>query len=269
MAAERIDSGDPLALIALTREVSSSLADGELTHLVREPIDLERARAQHRAYEQALAALGCRVQRLPARPESPDGVFVEDTAVVVDELAVITRPGAASRRSETESMADALASYRSLAVIEAPGTLDGGDVLRLGREVFVGRSSRSNDAGVASLRRALAPFGYSVSSVRMGNCLHLKSAVTEVAPGTLLVNPAWVEPSVFGARQFIEVDPEEAFAANGLRVADAVFLASAFPRTRRRVEDRGIRVVSVELSELAKAEGAVTCCSVVFRAELT
>jgi dimethylargininase len=255
-----------LPLIALTREVSSTLGGCELTHLAREPIDIERARAQHGAYEHALRRLGCKVERLSPKPRLPDAVFVEDTAVVVEEVAIVTRPGAASRRPETESMAEALQRYRKLAVVQAPGTLDGGDVLRLGRRVFVGRSSRSNAAGVASLRRALEPFGYSVSSVGLEGCLHLKSAATAIAPGTLLVNPAWVDPGLFEATGIVESDPDEPFAANGLQVGEAVLFPSAFPRTRRRLEEYGIQVVAVELSELAKAEGAVTCCSVVFEA---
>jgi dimethylargininase len=250
--------------IALTREVSPTLRDCELTHLAREPIDIGRARAQHAAYEEALRALGCRVERLPARPELPDAVFVEDTAVVVEEHAVITRPGAASRRAETESMAQALATYRTVAVQNAPATLDGGDVLRRGRRLFVGRSRRSNEAGVASLRSALEPFGYSVTAVDFDGCMHLQSAVTEVAPGMLLLNPAWVAPGAFGAARVIEVDPQEPFAANGLPVADSLLFPTAFPRTRRRLEEAGLRVVDVDLSELAKAEGAVTCCSIVF-----
>jgi dimethylargininase len=253
----------PMPRIALTRELSPTIQDCELTHLAREPIDIERARAQHSAYEEALVALGCRVVRLTAEPELPDGVFVEDTAVVVGEVAAITRPGAASRRSETESTAEALGRYRPLARVMAPGTLDGGDVLIVGRRVFVGRSSRSNEAGAASLRSILEPHGYSVTSVDFGGCLHLKSAVTEVAAETLLVNPAWVDPRVLGAACVVEVDPQEPFAANGLRVGDTVLFPAAFPRTRQRLEDRGIGVVLVELSELAKAEGAVSCCSIV------
>jgi dimethylargininase len=253
-----------LPLIALTRDVSPTLRDCELTHLAREPIDLDRARAQHRAYERALAALGCRVERLPVAPDLPDAVFVEDTAVVFDELAVITRPGAASRRSETSSMAVALSAYRRLATMTAPGTLDGGDVLRLGHQVFVGRSSRSNDAGVEALRRAIQPLGYSLTGVDLDGCLHLKSAATEVGPATLLVNPAFLESRALGATRVIEVDPDEPMAANGLWVGDALLYASAFPRTRRRLERCGIEVVAVDVSELAKAEGAVTCCSVVF-----
>jgi dimethylargininase len=253
-----------LPLIALTRDVSPTLQDCELTHLAREPIDLDRARAQHRAYERALASLGCRVERLPAEPDLPDAVFVEDTAVVVDELAVVTRPGAASRRPETPSMAAALSTYRRLATLTAPGTLDGGDVLRVGHRVFVGRSSRSNDAGVEALRCALEPWGYSVTGVDLDGCLHLKSAATEVGPATLLVNPTWLEPGALGATSVVEVDPDEPMAANGLWVGGAVLYPSAFPRTRRRLERSGIDVVAVDVSELAKAEGAITCCSVVF-----
>ena len=253
-----------MPLIALTRDVSPTLRDCELTHLARERIDLDRARAQHRAYERALAALGCQIERLPAEPDLPDAVFVEDTAVVFDELAVITRPGAASRRPETSSMAVALSAYRRLAAIAAPGTLDGGDVLRLGHQVFVGRSSRSNDAGVEGLRSALQPWDYSVTGVDLHGCLHLKSAATAVGPATLLLNPAWLEPRAFGAPRVIEVDPDEPMAANGLWLGDAVLYGSAFPRTARRLESCGINVVAVDVSELAKAEGAVTCCSIVF-----
>ena len=253
-----------MTCIALTREVSLTLRDCELTHLAREPIDIGRARVQHAAYEDALRGLGCRVERLPARPDLPDAVFVEDTAVVVEELAVITRPGAASRRAETGSMAEALAAYRTVKTLDAPATLDGGDVLRMGRRLFVGQSRRSNEAGVASLRRALEPFGYTVTAVDFGGCLHLKSAVTEVAPGMLLVNPAWVAPGLFGAARVVEVDPQEPFAANGLPVAGSVVFPTAFPRTALRLEEAGLRVVTVDLSELAKAEGAVTCCCVLF-----
>ena len=194
-------------LVALTREVSPSLARCELTHLAREPIDVARAVAQHAAYEAALAGLGCTLVRLRAEPDLPDAVFVEDTAVVLDELAVVTRPGAESRRAETASVARALGSYRTLRRIEPPGTLDGGDVLVAGRRVFVGRSRRSDPAGVAGLRGHLEPLGYAVESVALGDCLHLKSAATLVAPDTLLANPSWTDPGAFRGLAVIEVDP--------------------------------------------------------------
>jgi dimethylargininase len=263
MLPAEVESG-PMALRAITREVSPAIGSCELTHLQREPIDVPRARSQHHAYEEALAAAGCHVERLAAEPALPDSVFVEDAAVVTDELAVVTRPGAVSRRPETPSVARALAPFRRLAHIEGPATLDGGDVIRLGRRLFVGRSGRTNDAGVDALRSLVSPLGYSVQAVPVSGCLHLKSAATAVAPDTLLLNPAWVAPASFGAVSLVEVDPAEPFAGNALWVGGAVLFPTAFPRTRARLEQRGLHVVTVDLSELAKAEGALTCCSLVF-----
>jgi dimethylargininase len=250
------------ALLAITRGVSPALARCELTHLAREPIDGARAAAQHAAYERTLAGLGCAVVSLPAALDLPDSVFVEDTAVVVDELAVITRPGAASRRPETAAVARELARHRPLAEIAAPGTLDGGDVLRLGRRVLVGRSGRSNDAGIAQLAALLCPHGYTVEGIGVHGCLHLKSAVTQVAPDAVLLNPAWVDPAAFAGHRVLEIDPSEPYAANALLLGDAAIHSAAFPRTSARLERAGVRLVTVDVSELAKAEGAVTCCSI-------
>ena len=252
------------SLVALTREISPALRDCELTHLDRAPIDVERARRQHEAYERALAGLGCAVHRLPAGAEMPDSVFIEDVAVVLDEVAVITRPGAVSRRAETEGVADALAAYRPLLRIEAPGTLDGGDVLVADRTVFVGRSARTNDAGIEQLRGALADFGYAVRAVEVDGCLHLKTAVTCVGDGRLLINRDWVPADAFAGWELIDVDPAEPFAANALRVGGRIVYPDAFPRTRARMEAHGIEIVPVPADELAKAEGGVTCCSLVF-----
>ena len=253
-------------LTAVTRRVSPAIVRCELTHLERRAIDVERAEGQHRAYEALLAGLGCTVHSLPAEPDLPDSVFVEDAAVVLPELAVITRPGAPSRRPETAGVAAALAPYRTLARIEPPGTLDGGDVLAAGRRVFVGRSTRSDAEGVAQLRRLLEPHGYTVESVEVRGCLHLKSAVTQVASDAMLVNPAWVDTAAFGAWRLVEVDTAEPFAANALLVAGRAVYPEAFPRTRARLAAAGVEVAAVDVSELAKAEGAVTCCSLVFEA---
>ena len=250
--------------IALTRPVSASIGRCELTHLDRQPIDLHRARDQHRAYEQALVALGCRVERLPEEPDLPDAVFVEDAAIVLDELAILTRPGAASRRPETRTVARALEPYRRLAAIRAPGTLDGGDVLRVGRTLYVGLSGRSNRAAIGQIRAWLAPLGYSVLGVEVEGCLHLKSAVTRVAADALVVNRDWLDVSALGDLCLIDVDPAEPMAANALRIGESVLYAAAYPRTRRRLEKAGIAVHTVDVSELAKAEGAVTCCSLIF-----
>jgi len=249
--------------VAITRAVSPAIAACELTHLSRLPIDVERAREQHRAYERALIAAGGVVERLESDESMPDSVFVEDVAIVLDELAVITRPGAASRRHETAAVADALAEYRSLATIEAPATIDGGDVLVLGRDVFVGLSSRTNNAAVQQMRAILGPRGYAVHAVKVRGCLHLKSAVTALDDGTLLVNREWIDGKPFDRFSLVDVDPAEPAAANALRLPDRVVFPSAFPRTAERLAARGFRLEVVDASELAKAEGAVTCCSLI------
>jgi dimethylargininase len=251
--------------IALTRDISPALRDCELTHLARGPIDVGRARRQHEAYERALAEAGCAVRRLPAEADMPDSVFIEDTAVVLDEVAVITRPGALSRRAETAAVADALAAYRTLARIQAPGTLDGGDVLVADRIVFVGLSARTNEAGIGQMRDALAAYGYDVRAVPVDGCLHLKTAVTGVGDGRLLINRDWVDADPFAGWELIDADPAEPFAANALRIGGRVIYPADFPLTRARLDAAGISVLPVPAGELAKAEGGVTCCSLVFR----
>lgn len=250
-------------LIAYTRAVSPTLADCELTHLERQSLDIARAAREHDAYESLLRRLGATVRRLPAEPALPDAVFVEDTAVVLEEIAVITRPGAASRRPETASTAAALAAHRPLAHIDAPGTLDGGDVLVASRRVFVGLSTRSNRAAIDQLARLLRPLDYEVVPVAFGGCLHLKSAVTRVADDLLLLNPRWVDPAVFEGYRAVAVDPTEPHAANALALGGAVIHPLHFPRTRARLEAEGLRVAPVAMSELAKAEAGVTCCSLI------
>ena len=249
-------------MLAITRGISPAFARCELTHLAREPIDLERARRQHAAYEAALRELGFRVEALPPLPEHPDCVFVEDVAVVLDEVAVIARPGAESRRGEESAVAEALAPHRPLVRVAAPGTLDGGDVLRLGRRVFVGRTPRSNADGRRQLRDLLAPHGYEVVEVEVRGCLHLKSAVTAIGDGAVLMHPPWIDTAPFAEVERVEVDPEEPYAANVLRIGDTVVMPAAFPRTAVRLASRGLYVRALEVDELAKAEGAVTCCSV-------
>ncbi len=222
--------------IALTRAVPPSIVHCELSHLERVPIDVDRAVAQHDGYERALERLGCRVQRIAPEPDMPDSVFVEDTAVVLDEIAIITRPGAESRRGETRSMAEALKPYRELAYIEDPGTVDGGDVLRLGDTLYVGLSARTNEEGIRQLRHFSK-----VVTVPVTKCLHLKSAVTDVADRTLLINTNWIDPKHFAGFELIEAEQ-----ANALRIGDAVIYPS-----------------DLAMDELAKAEGALTCCSVI------
>ena len=229
-------------------------------------IDFELARVQHRLYDKTLNELGCKVFSLAADPQFPDSVFVEDTAIVLDEIAIIARPGVASRQPETASIARTLGEYRQLKFIEPPGTLEGGDVLRLGKMLYVGLSGRTNESGTDQLRSFVAPYGYSVKLVEVSGCLHLKSAVTQIGPDLLLINPEWVSKAHFKHAGFIEIDPEEPFAANGLLVGTTVIYPGSFPRTKRRMEEQGVTVAEIDISELQKAEGAVTCCSLVFTA---
>jgi len=252
--------------IALVRDVSPSLERCELSFQQRVAIDLEKAREQHARYVATLTKLGCGVETLPTLPENPDAVFVEDTAVVLDEVAIITRPGAESRRAEVDSSAAALARHRKLAYIEAPGTLDGGDVLTVGRTLYVGLSARSSKEGIQQLQDHLRPYGYRVEGVELTGCLHLKTAVTQVAEKTLLINPGWVRRSGFKGMDFIEVDLSEPPAANAVRIGDALIYPTSFPRTRERLEQRGLNLHAVDMSETEKAEGGVTCCSLIFTA---
>ena len=247
--------------VAIVRPVSAAMARCELSFVERTPLDPPRAASQHQAYVGALRRRGCAIVELPALDEYPDSVFVEDTALVFDELAVLTRPGAASRRGEVASVAAALRAYRPLHGIDGEGTLDGGDVLRIGREVYVGRSARSNDEGIAQLRSLLAAHGYRVHALDTRGCLHLKSAVTQVAEDTVLVQPAWLDPAPFTAMRIIEVHEDEEHAANALRVGGGIVYPDCFPRTLARLHATGVEATTVDVSELQKAEGAVTCCS--------
>ncbi len=250
--------------IAITRRVSPNIARCELTHLGREPIDLARAEGQHDDYVAALRTLGCAVTELPAEASLPDSVFVEDTAVVLDELAIIARPGAESRRPETASIAAALTPYRRCVAIQGPETLDGGDVLVVDRDVFIGLSSRTTAGAVEQVRAMLAPLGYQVHALQVADCLHLKSAVGRVGPSTLLLNPTLVDPGLFGDRTIITVDPAEPSGGCALLIGETVIYPAEFVLTRARLDDAGILTLSVALSELAKAEAGVTCCSLVF-----
>jgi dimethylargininase len=254
-------------LIAVTRAVSPRLAECELTHLPRDPINVAKAIADHERYEAALRSLGATVVRAPDEPTLPDGVFVEDAALVLDEVAIITRPGAPSRRPEIESMARVLSAYKSLQRIQPPGTLDGGDVLVVGRKIYVGLSSRTNHDGLAQLETLLSEWGYEVIPVPLNGCLHLKSAVTQVADNLLLINARWVRPGCFATIETMTVAPSEPAGANALRIGTAVLYPTHYPETAERLDRAGVRVVPVPCTELAKAEGGVTCCSVVFEAE--
>lgn len=252
--------------IAVTRELTAGIANCELTFLSRSEIDFSGAQQQHLEYQSALSSLGCEIVIVPASPELADSVFIEDTALVLEDLAVMLRPGVASRRAEVAGVEEVLGQYKTLRSIESPGTVDGGDLLRVGNTIFAGLSTRSNQGGIQQLSNIVSDFGVTVETVETAKCLHLKSAVSEVAPGVLLINPDWVSSSVFENFELINIDESEAHAANALRIGDSLIYPSSFPRTSEKLVRRGIDVISVDLSELQKAEGAVTCCSLIFSA---
>ena len=252
-------------IVALTREPARSLDACELTYREREPIDPDAAARQHRGYCEALRACGARVVTLPPLEEFPDSVFVEDTSVVLEEVAVLTRPGVGSRRGEVSLIEPEVARLRPVVRVEPPATLEGGDVLRLGRTLYVGLSQRTNAEGAAALGRLVAPHGYEVVTVEPRGCLHLKTGCSALDDETVLVNPEWVDAKVFRGREVVAVDASEPWAANVLSVGGTVCVDAAFPRTAEALAARGRDVRVVEVSEFAKAEGALTCMSLLFR----
>jgi dimethylargininase len=192
-------------------------------------------------------------------------MFVEDPAIVLDELAVIFPLGTESRRPEAASLAQAISKFRKLEHITLPGTLEGGDVLRIGRKLFVGLTKRSNGEGLRQLAAILVPYRYEVIAVPVTGCLHLKSAVTCLGRDTLLANRAWFDPAPFSGYHWIDVDPAEPHAANALALGGTVIFPASFPRTRARIEACGFHVTPLDISELQKAESGLTCSSLIFQ----
>jgi dimethylargininase len=251
-------------LTGITRGVSPAIVNCELSFVTREPINLSKAVKQHRAYERLLEKFGVQVHALPPEPELADSMFVEDPALVLDELAVIFPLGTESRRPEAASLAAALKPFREIKYVELPGTAEGGDILRMGRQLFVGLTKRTNQEGIRQLQSILSPLGYSVTPVPVTGCLHLKSAVTFLGRNTLLANRNWFDASRIAGFEYIDVAPEEPHAANALAFENQVILPASFPLTRARIETRGFEVVPLDISELQKAESGLTCSSLLF-----
>ena len=248
--------------LAFTRAVSPRIAECALTHFDRQAIYPARAASQHAAYEQALRDAGFDVVRLPELADDPDAVFVEDTALLLGEHAVITRPGAPSRAGETDSTADGLEPFFKVHRLTA-GILDGGDVLRIGARLYVGQSSRTDAAGTVALADLVAPLGFEVVPVELGRCLHLKTAVTYAGQGIVLVNPDWVDPDLFAGTDAIAVANDEPFAANVVRAGDRLLMAAGSPNTAASLRQGGFTVVDLDLSELQTAEAGGTCMSLI------
>ena len=253
-------------LMALTRGVSPAIHRCEIGFIEREPIDLAKANVQHRQYEALLGELGATVVSLPAEPDYPDSVFVEDPAVVVEEVAVMTRMGAESRRGESASLAGALERYRPLRWMREPATLEGGDVMRVGKTLYVGLSHRTNREGIAQLSAELAPLGYTVVPVAVRGALHLKTACCYLGDGTILANREWLDLEPLGGYRILDVAPGEGRGANVLALGGSVIIPACFPRTAEILAAAGFRPRALDVSELMKAEAGVTCSSQIFAA---
>ena len=254
-------------LTAITRGVSPAIVNCELTFVQRAPINFTKAVEQHAAYERALRHFGARVVSLPAEPSLADSMFVEDPALVLDELAVIFPLGTESRRGEAELLAKALSPYRQLKYVRLPGTMEGGDILRIGRRIFAGLTKRTNAEGIRQLQSIGEPHGYQVTVVPVNGCLHLKSAVTSLGGNMLLANRAWFDSSGMEDYEWIDVAPEEPHAANALAFGNTVILPASFPLTGARIAARGFEVMPLDISELQKAESGLTCSSLLFEAK--
>jgi dimethylargininase len=251
-------------LTAITRAVSSALAECELSFIERIPINMDKAREQHHAYEAALASLGARVVSLPEEPELPDSMFVEDPAIVLEEIAVVFPLGTETRRREAASLAKAIAEFRKLEYVTLPGTVEGGDILQIGRKLFVGLTARTNEEGIRQLRTIVAPYGYEVITVPVTGCLHLKSAVTHLGKNVLLANRAWFDAAPLAGYEWIDIDPSEPHAGNALALNGSVLFPASFPLTLARIEAKGFRVLPIDIAELQKAESGLTCSSLIF-----
>lgn len=264
MGDQGLDSGPKTGLIAIVRPPTDALQQCELTHLERCPIDLERALKQHRAYREMLSSCGATVEVLDPLPASPDATFVEDVAIVLDEVAVLCSMGAASRRAEVSEISAALSHYRELRWVELPACIEGGDVQRVGRTIFVGLTGRTDEGGIKALRGICGPLGYVVRPVPVTGCLHFKSACTALPDGRLLVNSSWVDTRDLSGFDLVHVPQTEPRAADVLSIGGVVVMGAPHPATAKILEDEGFEVRIVDLSEYAKAEAGVTCLSLVF-----
>lgn len=227
-----------------------------------EPIRLGLAQEQHQAYMQALASLGVQVSLLPADSDFPDCCFVEDCAVYAERVALITRLGVASRRGEEQAVAEALRPYAWLEATVAPATLEGGDCLRLGKRWFVGRSQRTNAAGMRRLCQVFEPLGYAIIEVPLGHILHLKCVCSRLGDETLLLAERTIPPEVFGDVRVVHVPADESYAANCVCVDRTVLLPAGFPSTRRALETAGLTIIELDMSEIRKADGSMSCLSI-------
>lgn len=251
--------------IAFINKPTQAIEDCELTFIDRDAVHLQKALEQHANYANALTRAGLNVVSLDVNTESPDAAFIEDVAIILDEVAIVTSMGTPSRRPEVESISEKIAPYRDIIHrIQLPATIEGGDVLQVGKKVFVGHSSRTNQNGIKALTELLNPHGYQVIPVSVHGCLHLKTGVTALNEDTFVVNPNWVDTSFFKDNLLIEVIENEPFAANVLRIDEKLIVNAASPMTAEKIHKAGFSFEMVNISEFSKAEAGLTCMSLIF-----
>lgn len=252
-------------LIGFTHAVSPNIPSCEITFIDRAQINYELAVRQHDEYCAVLKKCGVVVKRLSANLSYPDSCFVEDTAIVLDELAIVTSMGTASRRGETAAIEAELSKYREIAQIQLPAMIEGGDVLQVGRKLFVGLSSRTNAQGIKELSRITEPLGYSLSPVNIKSSLHFKTACSAINDETLLVNPNWIDLEPFKGFNVLFTPDDESWAANTLRISDITCLQAGFPKTVELVERLHHRIEILDISEFRKAEAGISCLSIILQ----
>ena len=248
---------------AITRTPAETFARGITTANLGKP-SYERVLIQHRAYVAALRSIGLNIIGLEPLPDYPDAHFVEDTAVVTPAVAIITYPGAPSRRGEEKSVAKALLQHRQLEYIQAPATVDGGDVLMIGKHFFIGISERTNPQGAEQLGRVLEKYGNTWATIQVGAGLHLKSGVNYVGGNTILVTQDFANHRAFNGFNKIIVDPKEAYSANTLWINDHLLMPRGFPGTKTQLRSLGLSIIELDVSEMQKMDGGLTCLSIRF-----
>lgn len=251
-------------LMAITHLPSPNLQNCELTFLESEAINIEKANEQHKNYRAMLERCGAKIIILNENIVLPDSVFVEDPIIVFDEVAVLTSMGVVSRRTESEYMEKIFSKYRKIERIFLPAKIEGGDVLHVGKKIFVGESARTNFEGIQALEAIIKPFGYEVIPVKVTGCLHLKTGATALDDKIVLINSSWVDATAFVGFEKIEIPSDEPFGANVLKMGEIICMNEAFPKSIALVKSLGYKVDSVNISEFVKAEAGLTCMSVLF-----
>jgi len=253
-----------MMLTIVTHVVSPALQECELTFIESEPIKIEKAGEEHHHYCKMLEECGATVITLEENRALPDSVFVEDPIIVFDEVAVLSSMGAASRRKECTTLETFFRKYRDVKQISLPALIEGGDILKIGRRIYVGLSARTNNEGIKALRDIIEPLGYEVIPVRVSGCLHLKTGCTALDDNSILINPDWIETAPFQGFRIIETLPGEPFGANVLPIHDTICMNSAFPRTMEMVRSLGYQIRATDITEFVKAEAGLTCMSIPF-----